>query len=102
MKHAQILSALALFFALISTQAVEMDTDPYLWLEDIDGAKALAWVHEQNGVTSNKFTARPSYAGLYRDALSVLDAKSRIPEVHQRLNVLYNFWRDPDHPRGIY
>lgn len=27
------------------------DDDPYLWLEDIEGARALDWVTEQNART---------------------------------------------------
>ena len=31
------------------------DDDPYLWLEEIDGARALAWVGEQNALTLARF-----------------------------------------------
>jgi prolyl oligopeptidase len=78
------------------------DDDPYRWLEDVTGAKPLAWVRAHNEATAKRLQARPEYAGLYRDALAALDSTSRIPEVEQRGNLLYNFWRDPAHPRGIY
>ena len=34
------------------------DDDPYLWLEEIDGERAVAWVDQQNGLTLAKFGTR--------------------------------------------
>ena len=31
------------------------DDDPYLWLEEIEGARALDWVEAQNAATLNVF-----------------------------------------------
>ncbi len=31
------------------------DDDPYLWLEEIDGERALAWVEAQNSATLAQF-----------------------------------------------
>ncbi|HVU16706.1 MAG TPA: prolyl oligopeptidase family serine peptidase [Candidatus Didemnitutus sp.] len=76
--------------------------DPYLWLEDINGAKPLEWVRAHDEATEKRLTADPAYAGLYRDALTVLDSKSRIPSVDQHGDQLYNFWRDQEHPRGVW
>ncbi|HEY4299639.1 MAG TPA: prolyl oligopeptidase family serine peptidase [Candidatus Didemnitutus sp.] len=78
------------------------DDDPYLWLEDINGAKALEWVRTHDEAADKRLMAQPMYAGLYRDALAVLDSKSRIPEVDQHGDQLYNFWRDEAHPRGVW
>jgi prolyl oligopeptidase len=33
----------------------EPDDDPYLWLEEIDGSRALAWVEAQNAATLQRF-----------------------------------------------
>ena len=35
-------------------------------------------------------------------ALEVLDTDARIPYVVRRGDHLYNFWRDADHPRGLW
>ncbi len=35
--------------------------DPYLWLEDIHGARALEWVHAQNAVTKKAFMETPEF-----------------------------------------
>jgi prolyl oligopeptidase len=62
----------------------------------------MVWVRDQNEITRTRLTARPEYSGLYRDALTVLESSSRIPEVEQRGPFLYNLWRDHAHPRGIF
>jgi len=77
-------------------------TDPYLWLEDIEGAKALAWVHEQNERTFERLKSKPEFDALYHDALEVLDSKSRIPEVDQHGEYLYSILKNEEHPRGLY
>jgi prolyl oligopeptidase len=73
-----------------------------LWLENIDGSRARAWVDEHNRATERRLTAFPGYDSLFRAALAVLDSKSRLPEVSQHGSWLYNLWRDRAHPRGLY
>src|SRR5688572_13458746 len=55
--------------------------DPYLWLEEIDGDRALAWVREHNDATMRRLGSHPLYQPLYRDALAALNSASRIPAV---------------------
>ena len=43
-------------------------TDPYLWLEDIDGARALDWVRAQNAATEKKLASQPLYQELRSEA----------------------------------
>ncbi|MBL9136591.1 MAG: S9 family peptidase [Verrucomicrobiales bacterium] len=78
------------------------EDDPYAWLEDVNGEKALAWVREQNERTAARFRAVPLFDALFRDSLKVLDAQSRLPEVEIEGRYVYNLWKDGDHPRGIY
>jgi prolyl oligopeptidase len=82
-------------------QAAAMD-DPYLWLEDIDGSRALARVKELNAATTQRLTSQPSYGALYRDALAILQSSSRLPDVEPVGGWLYNLWRDAAHPRGLF
>jgi prolyl oligopeptidase len=37
------------------------DTDPYLWLEEIDGEKALEWVKERSATDTAELEAVPEY-----------------------------------------
>ncbi len=80
----------------------EPDADPFAWLEDVDGEEAMAWVTERNAETSNGPAASPGFAPL-RDAVrEVLDSPARIPEVSAVGDLLYGFWRDAEHPRGLW
>ena len=95
-------SALAALALSATPLLARADGDPYQWLEDIDGARSMDWVRQQNEITAQRLGALPQYAGLYRDAMSVLSAASRVPEVEQHGEWLYNLWQDEAHPRGIY
>jgi prolyl oligopeptidase len=77
-------------------------TDPYLWLEDIRGDKSLAWVKHQNARTLRVLTSDPDYAKDYTSILSDLDATDRIPFGGLEHEYVFNFWRDKDHPKGIW
>ena len=37
-----------LFLFSLNQSVISSDLDPYLWLEEVEGEKALAWVEEQN------------------------------------------------------
>ncbi|MGB3697889.1 MAG: prolyl oligopeptidase family serine peptidase [Gordonia sp. (in: high G+C Gram-positive bacteria)] len=84
-----------------TVEAVTND-DRYLWLEDVTGDDALAWVREHNAPTIAEFTGSERFAGLEAGALEVLDTDDRIPYVRRRGEFLYNFWRDAAHPRGLW
>ncbi|MCV7282844.1 S9 family peptidase [Mycolicibacterium flavescens] len=75
--------------------------DPYLWLEDITGDDALGWVREHNEPTLDRFGG-DRFEQMRAEALEVLDTDARIPYVRRRGEHLYNFWRDADHPRGVW
>ena len=76
--------------------------DPFLWLEEIDGERALAWVSEQNERSLAHLQADARYATDYQAALSILEDRSRIPYGALRGGHLYNFWQDDRHVRGLW
>lgn len=78
------------------------DEDPLLWLEHIDGDKALHWVKEQNRKTVTELSGSAEFAALEKRLRAILDSDARIPLVAKRDGYLYNFWRDADHPKGIW
>lgn len=78
------------------------DDDPYLWLEEIEGEAALAWVEERNAETVADLTADPGFEALRKEAREVLSDPARIPYVVRRGPHLYNFWRDAAHLRGVW
>jgi prolyl oligopeptidase len=76
--------------------------DPFQWLEDVQGEKALAWVKEQNAVSTKLFESRPEYKPIYDRSLEILDSMEKIPEPQLLGETVYNFWKDDVHERGIW
>ena len=77
------------------------DDDPYLWLEEIDGARATAFVEEQSKRTLDAFGG----AGFARDRdllAEIYDRPDNIPYVNRRDGLLYNLWKDANNPRGLW
>lgn len=79
----------------------EPDDDPYLWLEDVEGERALAWVAAENARTLTAFAGAEFAAD--RDTLAaILDRPDKIPMIARRGPWIYNFWLDAGNPRGLW
>jgi prolyl oligopeptidase len=77
------------------------DDDPYLWLEEIDAEPALAWVEAQNASTLARFGDTRFETD--RDALAaIFDRPDNIPLIARRGTKVFNFWKDAEHPRGLW
>jgi prolyl oligopeptidase len=77
------------------------DDDPYLWLEEIDGERALAWVEAENAATLARFGDARFAAD--RDVLTtIFDRPDNIPLIARRGARVFNFWKDAAHPRGLW
>jgi prolyl oligopeptidase len=77
------------------------DDDPYLWLEDIEGQRALDFVERQNRLTLEKFGGARFERD--RDLLAAIyDRSDNIPYVTRRGGSLYNLWKDTHNPRGLW
>jgi len=84
-----------------NSRAADAD-DPYLWLEDVHGARALAWVKAQNAKSTAVLQADSDYQKDYDAILRVLDATDRIPYGELDHQYVFNFWQDAQHPKGIW
>ncbi len=82
--------------------AMTNNVDHYLWLEDVEGDEALAWVEQQNTGTLALFEAAPNFETYRDDALTILEADDKIAWGVHRGDHIYNFWQDADHVRGIW
>lgn len=87
--------------AAMTSEASQDATDPHLWLEDVTGDDALAWVRAHNEPTLAEFGGA-EFERMRGEALEVLDTDARIPYVVRRGDHLYNFWRDAANPRGLW
>jgi prolyl oligopeptidase len=87
-----------------SAQATRPDTvtDPYRWLEDVSGDRAMTWVKAENAKSAGVLEKDPRYAAIYKSALAMANAKDRIPNASFMAGELYNFWQDSTHVRGIW
>ncbi len=76
--------------------------DPYLWLEEVDGKKALEFVDTQNKATIDVLMQQKDYQDIYSKSLAIINATDRIafPAIYG--NYIYNFWQDKEHVRGIW
>ncbi len=100
-----LLAALAIAGAFLPAAAQERptaDNDPYLWLEEVEGERALNWVESQNRRTMDVLTDHPAYDDLYADALAILNSDERIAYPSIMGDHLYNFWTDDFHRRGLW
>jgi prolyl oligopeptidase len=91
---------ITLFF--IAGMAPAADEDPYLWLEEVEGAKALAWAESKSTADTAVLEAVPEYAEIYAKLVEIYNSSERIPTPGIRGAWIYNFWQDPDHERGIW
>ncbi|NLH41585.1 MAG: S9 family peptidase [Planctomycetes bacterium] len=95
------LSVLILFSQASMTKSEE-SVDPYLWLEEVRGEKALDWVKAHNESTLAVLKAQPGFQETYDKALDILNSKVRIPYPQIRGKYLYNFWQDEKNERGLW
>ncbi|MEY4707880.1 MAG: hypothetical protein RJB58_1603 [Pseudomonadota bacterium] len=96
------LSLFALLLGSVLASGAYAVDDPYVWLEDVHGAKPLAWAKEQNAKSLAPLKADPRYQKNYDSVLEVLDATDRIPMGALRGRNVYNFWQDAKNPKGIW
>ncbi len=78
------------------------EEDPYLWLEETDSVKALDWVKEQNAASVKRYASSKESERLREQLLEILDSDARIPVVSKMGDHWYNFWKDTQHPRGVW
>ncbi len=85
----------------IAVAAKQKSDEAYLWLEEVQGEKALHWVKEQNERSLKQLRSYSDYGEFKEQALHILQAKDKIPMGQIRGGYVYNFWQDADHVRGL-
>ena len=90
---------------ILSENNSQPENDPeqsLLWLEEIEGEKALEWVKHQNSKTLKSLTSDSRYKQYRQESLQILTASDRITYGTLRGDFVYNFWRDNNHVRGLW
>ena len=78
-------------------------TDPHIWLEDVEGERAMEWVRAHNAKSLGVLQGDPRYEPLHQEALAIVQAQDRIPSPgFTRDGHIDNFWQDAQHVRGIW
>ncbi len=102
-KH--ILSIFVLSLIFISCAQKEKvslgEDDPLVWLEEVEGQKALSWVEEKNKTSLAQLTKAKDFSKIEKAALEILQSKDKIPYVRMLGPSLYNFWQDEKSVRGV-
>jgi prolyl oligopeptidase len=95
--------SIAFLMALAATAfCVAEDEDPYLWLEEVENEKALAWAEERSDKDTAVFKAVPEYEEIYSQLVEIYNSTDRIPTPAIHGAWIYNFWQDAEHVRGIW
>lgn len=105
MRFVSIAAAVLASFVLGScstTGSMSSSHDPYLWLEEIEGERALTWVREQNEHSLGQLQSDSRFAQLQSDALAIANSRDRLALGGVREGYLYNFWQDETNVRGLW
>ncbi|WP_033073504.1 prolyl oligopeptidase family serine peptidase [Sphingopyxis sp. MWB1] len=98
------LLALALSTTAVAAIAADQNTaDPWLWLEEIEGNKALGWVKAENAEADALLLGSEGYEADRARARAILDDDRQIAMPGTVMGgQITNFWRDANNPRGIW
>ncbi|HEX9964085.1 MAG TPA: prolyl oligopeptidase family serine peptidase [Allosphingosinicella sp.] len=99
--HRFLLPAASLLILVAAAPA--SSDDPYLWLEEVEGKRALDQVRKWNAATEAQLTRDPKFESYRQRALAILDDKEQIAAPDQILgDRVANLWRDAANPRGLW
>jgi prolyl oligopeptidase len=80
----------------------EQTADPFGWLEEIEGARALDWARAENARTLPVLEGDARFAQMRAEARAILTSPTRIPTGSIHNGAVYNFWQDDVHVRGVW
>ena len=81
---------------------VMAEDDPFLWLEEVEGDRALEWAEGQNERSLEHLESHELFEPIHDRALEILTSDDRIAYPSLMGGEVYNFWRDANHVRGIW
>ncbi|MGQ8363674.1 prolyl oligopeptidase family serine peptidase [Glaciecola sp. 1036] len=72
-----------------------------LWLEEVEGEKALQTVNNWNAKTLSKLTSDERFSELQNEALEIVNATDKVAYGNMQGDYVYNFWQGENSKRGI-
>ena len=100
--HMKILLTASALVSFALSAAAQDSGDPYSWLEEIEGERALDWARAENARSLPVLESDPHFAAMRAEALTILTSPARIPTGAIHHNAVYNFWQDESHVRGLW
>lgn len=94
--------AFAVALSAVAQDSAATQKDPYGYLEEIEGAKAIAWAKKENARSLPVLEADPRFADMRKEALAILTSTERLPLGSIHNGAVYNFWQDEAHVRGLW
>jgi prolyl oligopeptidase len=91
--------------ALLASASVAQTApeDPHIWLEEIQGERALAQVEEWNEATERDLSHMPGFEQVRGRALAILNDDNQIAApMRVQGDTVLNLWRDANNPRGLW
>jgi prolyl oligopeptidase len=87
----------------VAAAAFAQADDPYLWLEEIEGAKPLATVKQWNAATEATLEKIPGFEAHRQRALQLLNDPNNIAMPDEVMgDLVSNHWVDAEHKRGLW
>lgn len=96
------MKAVMMAMLLASGTAAMAQDDPFIWLEDWHGEKAMQWVETENVRTVDVLQSDTNFQPFVKDALAIATATDRIPMPSVIGGQIYNLWRDGQHQQGLW
>ncbi|MBC6981522.1 prolyl oligopeptidase family protein [Caulobacter sp. 17J80-11] len=77
-------------------------TDPFQWLEDVNGARSMEWVKAQNAKAKATLEGDARFEAFRKEGLAIFTAQDRIPYPSFRAGAVDNLWQDDKRPHGVW
>ncbi|NEX92413.1 prolyl oligopeptidase family serine peptidase [Caulobacter sp. 17J65-9] len=77
-------------------------TDPFQWLEDVNGARSMEWVKAQNAKAKATLEGDARFEEFRKEGLAIFTAQDRIPYPSFRAGAVDNLWQDAERPHGVW
>ncbi|MGZ3805519.1 MAG: prolyl oligopeptidase family serine peptidase [Pseudobdellovibrionaceae bacterium] len=91
-----------LIFSVMAMHPGDIMNDPYLWLEERNGAQAVAWAQSESAISKNIFENDPRFQQTSKEILDIIADADKLAMVNLYQGYAYNLWQSETHQRGIW